>query len=151
MCLYQHGIFTVLFANLSVKIMIKTLKKHEEVTPFFIFLQMQCLSCWYLLPKESFCFDSLLDLWEWQYLETYRGPVALILLLCLSAPSVILVRTMYIHTTFYLLYYYWILTNVLPHALLQKEKDNFSVRIYFLCCAVNIMTVICVRCCRYEQ
>ena len=136
MCLYQHGIFTVLFANLSVKIMIKTLKKHEEVTPFFIFLQMQCLSGWYLLPKESFCFDSLLDLWEWQYLETYRGPVALILLLCLSAPSVILVRTMYIHTTFYLLYYYWILTNVLPHALLQKEKDNFSVRIYFfvLCC-----------------
>ena len=45
LCLYQHGIFTVLFANLSVKIMIKTLKKHEEVTPFFIFLQMQCLSC----------------------------------------------------------------------------------------------------------
>ena len=149
MCLYQHGIFTVLFANLSVKIMIKTLKKHEEVTPFFIFLQMQCLSCWYLLPKESFCFDSLLDLWEWQYLETYRSG-------CFDTAAVSLcsirnTSTYNVHTTFYLLYYYWILTNVLPHALLQKEKDNFSVRIYFLCCAVNIMTVICVRCCRYEQ
>ena len=135
MCLYQHGIFTVLFANLSVKIMIKTLKKHEEVTPFFIFLQMQCLSCWYLLPKESFCFDSLLDLWEWQYLETYRGPVALILLLCLSAPSVILVRTMYIlRFIFYIIIGYLQTYYLTPY---YRKKRIISLSEYTFCVVLS--------------
>ena len=68
----------------------------------------------------------------------------------LSAPSVILVRRMYIlRFIFYIIIGYLQTYYLTPY---YRKKRIISLSEYtFLCCAVNIMTVICVRCCRYEQ
>ena len=134
LCLYQHGIFTVLFAYLYVKIMIKTLKKHEEVTPFLYFCKCNAYPADTYYPKKAFALTPS-KIYENGNTLRLIGPVALILLLCLSAPSVILVRRMYIlRFIFYIIIGYLQTYYLTPY---YRKKRIISLSEYTFCVVLS--------------